>query len=114
MERSLRAGRLVTLDSARSSADGMAGLAVFQYTLDHVRALCAGIRLVSEEAMLDAIRLLLSRAKLLTEAAGAAPLAAILDGLPSVPPGSRVVAVLSGGNLDLDRLARWLRDGLPG
>ena len=113
MERSLHAGRLITLESARSIADGMAGRAVFQYTLDHVTALCAGVRLVSETAMLQAIRLLLSRAKLLTEAAGAAPLAAILAGLPDLPPGSRVVAVLSGGNLDLDVLARWIREGLP-
>jgi threonine dehydratase len=85
---------------------------VFQYTLDHARALCAGVRLVSEEAMLRAIRLLLERAKLLTEAAGAAPLAAILDGLPGIGPDSRVVAVLSGGNQDLNLLAGWLRDGV--
>lgn len=112
MERSLAAGELVTLESADSIADGMAGLAVFQYTLDHARALCAGVRLVSEEAMLRAIRLLLERAKLLTEAAGAAPLAAILDGLPDIGPDSRVVAVLSGGNQDLNLLAGWLRDGV--
>ncbi len=112
MERSLAAGELVTLQSADSIADGMAGLAVFQYTLDHARALCAGVRLVSEEAMLGAIRLLLERAKLLTEAAGAAPLAAILDGLPGIGPDSQVVAVLSGGNQDLNLLAGWLRDGV--
>ena len=50
----------------------MAGLSVFQYTLDHARALIAGVRLVEEEAMLEAMLLLLTRAKLLTEPAGAA------------------------------------------
>jgi threonine dehydratase len=109
---SLADGRLVELDSAISIADGMAGRAVFPYTLEHAMALCAGIRLVSEEAMLQAIRLLLERAKLLTEAAGAAPLAAILDGLPDLPPGARVVAVLSGGNQDLGLLVRWLEEGV--
>jgi threonine dehydratase len=113
MERSLAAGRLVTLESARSIADGMAGRAVFQVTLDHVRRLCAGVLLVSDAEILAAIRLLLSRAKLLTEGAGAAPLAAILTGLPGVRPGAKVVAVLSGGNQDLDLLAGWIRDGLP-
>jgi len=113
MERSLAAGELVTLTSANSIADGLAGLTVFQYTLDHVRALCAGIRLVSEDAMLDAIRLLLERTKLLTEAAGAAAVAAILDGIPGLGAESKVVAVLSGGNQDLQLLARWLSDGLP-
>jgi len=114
MERSLAAGHLVTLASARSIADGMAGRAVFQVTLDHVQRLCAGVLLVSDAEILAAIRLLLSRAKLLTEGAGAAPLAAILRGLPGIPSGSTVVAVLSGGNQDLDLLAGWIRDGLPG
>ena len=113
MALSLDAGRLVTLESARSIADGMAGRAVFQYTLDHALALCAGVRLVSETAILHAIRLLLSRAKVLAEGAGAAPLAALLEGLPGVPRGARAVAVVSGGNIDVDLLAGWLRDGLP-
>ena len=113
MERSLAANALITLDSAVSIADGMAGLSVFQYTLDHARALIAGVRLVEEESMLEAMRLLLTRAKLLTEPAGAAPLAAILAGLPDLEPGSNVVALLSGGNQDLGRLATWLSQGLP-
>ena len=112
MQRSLAAGRLVELESAASIADGMAGRAVFQYTLDHARAYCAGVRLVSEDAMLQAIRLLLERAKLLTEAAGAAPLAAILDGIPGLAADACVVAVLSGGNQDLGLLTRWLEHGL--
>ena len=113
MERSLAAGELVTLETARSIADGMAGRAVFQFTLDVVARLCEGVRLVEETVLLESMLLLLSRAKLLTEAAGAAPLAALLNGIEDLEPGSQVVAVLSGGNQDLDRLAGWIRDGVP-
>ena len=56
----------------------------------------------------QAIRLLLSRAKLLAEPAGAAPLTAILDGLPGLSSGAKVVAVVSGGNLDVRLLREWL------
>ncbi len=113
MERSLAAGRLITLDSAVSIADGMAGKTVFAYNMRHVQTLCAGVRLVSEAGMLAAIRLLLERTKLLVEGAGAGPLAALLDGVPGLKAGDKVVLVLSGGNLDLRLLARWLRDGVP-
>ena len=109
MQRSLQENRLVKLESFRSIADGMAGPSVFQETLDVCRELVEDVLLVSEESMLGAIQYLLSRAKLLTEAAGAAPLAAILDRPAVIPAGSRVVAVLSGGNQDVGLLAGWLR-----
>ena len=77
--------------------------------LEHVE----GILLVSDQAMLRAICRLLTRCKLLAEAAGAGPVAAILEGLLPLEPGSKVVAVVSGGNQDLDLLAGWI-SGLPG
>ena len=42
--------------------------------------------------------------KLVVEGAAAAPVAALLHGLIKVPPRSKVAAVLSGGNLNLDQL----------
>ena len=47
--------------------------------------------------------------ELVIEGAAAAPVAALLQGLITMPKGSRVVAVLSGGNLNLDQLRglRW-------
>ncbi len=113
MKRSLQAGKLVVLDSAVSIADGMAGRAVFEETLETVQEYVEDVLLVSEEAMLRAMSMLLTRCKLLSEAAGAAPVAALLEGLVPLPSGSRVVALISGGNQDLDRLAGWLSEGLP-
>lgn len=40
----------------------------------------------------------------MVEGAAAAPVAALLNGLVEAPPGSKVVCVLSGGNVDLDQL----------
>jgi len=114
MKRSFDAGSLVTLETARSIADGMAGRAVFQETLDVCRRLVEDVILVSEASMLDAIVLLLTRCKILAEAAGAAPVAALVEGLLPIPPGSTVVAVISGGNQDTSILSRWLVSGVSG
>ena len=51
------------------------------------------------------MRLLLTRAKLYVEGSGAAATAALLAGRVSVPPGARVVALVSGGNVDLEKIA---------
>ena len=71
------------------------------------------VLLVSEASLLEAILMLLSRCKLLAEGAGAAPVAAMLSGEVPVLKGSKVVGVISGGNLDLSQLARWMTQGLP-
>jgi len=52
------------------------------------------------------------RRKILAEAAGAAPVAALVEGLLPIPPGSTVVAVISGGNQDTSILSRWLVSGV--
>ena len=113
MKRSVQAGHVVVLDSARSIADGMAGKTTFEYTLDHVRRYVEDVLLVTDQSLLRAMTLMLTRCKLLAEGAGAGPLAAILDGSVPLPPGSKVVAIVSGGNQDLNLLARWLTEGLP-
>jgi threonine dehydratase len=46
----------------------------------------------------------MERCKLVVEGAAAAPVAALMHGLVKVPPRSRIVAVLSGGNVNLDPL----------
>jgi len=62
--------------------------------------------------MVSAILQLLERKKVLAEGAGVAGLAALLSGKTSAAPGSRVVVVVSGGNVDTFLLERILRQGL--
>ncbi len=60
---------------------------------------------IEDEAVDRAIALLAERCKLVVEPAGAAAVAAILEGKVPVKAGEKVVAVLSGGNIDPARLA---------
>lgn len=108
---SLDAGRLVTLDSVATIADGIAVKRPGQRTFAHLQALVDDVVTVSDEAIARAVLLLVERAKQVVEPAGAAGLAALLEG--AVPPGdSPVVAVLSGGNVDPLLLNRIIQSGL--
>jgi threonine dehydratase len=60
---------------------------------------------VTEEEILEGMRLLMTRAKLYVEGSGAAATAALVAGKVRVEPGCRAVAIVSGGNLDVSRLA---------
>ena len=59
---------------------------------------------LDDAAIFDAMLWTMSRCKLVVEGAAAAPVAALLNGLVDAEPGATVVCVLSGGNIDLERL----------
>jgi threonine dehydratase len=62
-----------------------------------------------DEQIFEAMLWVMGHAKLVVEGAAAAPVAALLHGLVQAPPGTKVVCVLSGGNVNLDQLRglRW-------
>ncbi len=103
MHDSLRAGHVVTLDSADTKADGLRVRRVGDLTFRVVRDFVDEVVLVSEDEIRDSILWCLSRLKVLTEGAAAATVAAVRKGLVDAPPGAEVVCVLSGGNLDTDQ-----------
>ncbi len=86
-------------------ADGMTPPFVGALPLEIVRQAAVEIVTVSEDAIREAMRLLMTRAKLYVEGSGAAATAALLDGRIRVEPRSRVVAVVSGGNADISAVA---------
>lgn len=90
-------------------ADGMTPPFVGQLPLDIVRALGVELATVTEDEIIDAMRLLATRAKLVVEGSGAAAVGAVISGAIRLPPGSSVVAIVSGGNVDPDRLSEILR-----
>ncbi len=57
-----------------------------------------------DREIFDAMIWIMSHCKLVVEGAAAAPVAALLHGLIKAPAGSKVVAVLSGGNVNLDQI----------
>jgi threonine dehydratase len=77
-----------------------------QVTVDHVQAFVERVVRVSDEDILRALPLAVSRTKLVLEPSAAAPLAALMTGALDLPPGTRVVSVASGGNVDLTLFGR--------
>jgi len=92
-------------------ADGMTPPFVGALPLEIARTLVDELVTVTEEAIRDAMRLLMTRAKLYVEGSGAAATAALLSGRVSFLHGSRVVALVSGGNVDLSRIAALVEPG---
>ena len=89
-------------------ADGMTPPFVGAIPLETARRLVDEIVTVTEAEIIAAMELILTRAKLYVEGSGAAATAALLAGTTRFPPGTRVVALVSGGNVDRDRLCAAL------
>ncbi len=103
------AGHPVRLDGVNTIADGLAALFAGALTYPVVRDLVEDVVLVSDAGISAAIPFLLARAKLRpTNPQGAAATAALLAHKIREASGRRVVAILSGGNVDLERLRTWL------
>jgi len=112
MKRSVAAGKVTPLPMANTLADGISVAKVGQHTLPIVAQLVSTIVTVSEEEIASGVMTLLEREKSLAEGAGAAGFAALLHRhIPNIS-GKKVVAVISGGNIDLTRLSHIIDRGL--
>lgn len=107
MRTSLDAGTPQNI-SPKTVADGLAAPMVGEMTLDAVRRYVDDVVLVTDEDILAAMRDLMTYAKLVVEPAGAAAVAAVLSGKVRFEQGASVVAIISGGNVDLERLKSLL------
>lgn len=109
---SLRERHPFTSDCAPTIADGIRVARTGTLTFPLLCELVENVVLVSDDEIADAMLLLLERKHIVAEGAGAAPLAAILNGSIPVRPGSTVVLVISGGNVDSSRLFRIIRQSM--
>jgi len=112
MKTSVAAGRVTPVLSAKTLADGISVATVGEHTLPIVSRYVSELVSVGEEAIANAIMLLLEREKTLVEGAGAVGCAALCGGLIPNTEGRKVVIVISGGNIDMTALARILERGL--
>ena len=111
MKAAVLEGKPVTLDPAKTIADGVAVRRAGERTLPLVQKYVDDIVTVEEEEIANAILLLLEREKTLAEGAGAAALAAVLNRkLPLA--GKRVAVLVCGGNIDVTLLSRIIERGL--
>jgi threonine dehydratase len=107
---SLEAGEPVRVEYQRSFVDGIGGPTVLPEMLELSRELLDGSIVVGLDETADAVRLLAERARVVAEGAAGAGVAAALTGRAGE---GRVVCIVSGGNIDVEVLARILRGETP-
>lgn len=107
---SLAAGRPVAVDYTPSFVDGIGARSLLPEMWPLAKGLIAGSLVSSLEEIASALRLLVARARVVAEGAGATPVAAALSGRAGH---GKVVCVVSGGNIDASVLATILRAETP-
>jgi threonine dehydratase len=108
---SLDAGRPVAIEYTASFVDGIGGRSLLPAMWPLVRQVVDDDVVVDLPAIEDAIRVLVRRARVVAEGAGATSVAAAMTGRSGA---ARVVCVVSGGNIDPAVLARILDGSRPG
>ena len=104
--RSFRTGKLHTVKNPPTIADGTRTPSLGKVTFPLVREFVADMQTVSESAIIEAVRFLFYRMKLVVEPSGALGVAALLSGV--VKPRGRTGVILSGGNIDSATMKRIL------
>ncbi|MBI1852842.1 MAG: threonine/serine dehydratase [Planctomycetes bacterium] len=107
LHRSLAEHRLVKIATTDTIADGLRPQAPGQLNFEIASRHLDGVLRVDDDAILRAMRFLLERMKILVEPSGAAALAAVLEHRDA-DLGDPVAVVLSGGNVEMERLAKLL------
>ncbi|ARQ98843.1 threonine dehydratase [Campylobacter devanensis] len=98
--------------SVRTIADGIAVRDASQITLSHILECVDDMVQVDDEEIANAILYLLEQQKIMVEGAGAVSVAAILESKFEFKKGSKIGAILSGGNIDVQTLSVIIEKGL--
>ena len=96
-------------DNVDTNADGLALKKPGENPFQIVKKYIDDIVTVNENEIKEAVSFLLERTKLLVEPSGAVSVAALMNG-KVVAKNKNIVAILSGGNMDLDRMIQLLKD----
>src|SRR6266511_3179987 len=108
VRQALDAGHPVRFTSTKTVADGLTAPYCGERNFAIIRRDVDDVVVIPDEAILDGLRFLVARARIVPEPAGAAAVGALLSGAVRARPGERVVAIVSGGNVAPDRLASFL------
>jgi len=108
-QQSLRAGHIITIEQPRTIADGAQATALSPLAFELIRQRVEDVLTVSDLQLMQALRFFADRMKIVVEPTGALALAGALNG-PVELQGKRVGIIISGGNVDLARYARFLAD----
>ncbi len=111
MRDSLAADHLIKLETLSTVADGIAVKAPGERTFAIARKLVDEVVTVQDDDIIRTVLLLMERGKLVVEGAGAAGAAALLSRAIALP-GMRTAIILSGGNIDMNLVGRFIAHGL--
>lgn len=112
MKNAVNDGKIETLDKVQTIADGIAVKTPGEHTFELVQNYVDGIYTVSDDEIALAILTLMEQQKLVSEGAGAVPVAAVMNGkIPDIE-GKKVCCLVSGGNIDVTILSRVIERGL--
>jgi threonine dehydratase len=112
-QQSFRAGHVVKITPERATstlADGLRTQSIGPINLEHIRKYVDDIVTVTETEIRDAMRRMVTTARIVPEPSGAVTFAAWLHHRAQLPESSKVVAVVSGGNVEPDLLANILKE----
>ena len=113
MYESMKAGKIISMEVEESIADGLhGGIESQSITFDIVQEYVDEILLVEEKTIKKAIYLLAEKENQIVEGAGATPIALLLEQGEKFK-GKRVVAILSGGNIEEEQLSTILSSDHP-
>ena len=104
--RSFRAGHIIADDAPETVADGLK-VPLKENTWHFVSHFVTDVHTAGEQDIVNAMKLTWQRMKIVIEASSAVPLATILNN-PDVFRGKRVGVIITGGNVDLDKLP-WIK-----
>ena len=112
MKNSVADGKIETLKNVQTIADGIAVKTPGTNTFELIKKYVDGIYTVSDDEIALAILTLMEQQKLVSEGAGATPVAAVMfNKIPDIK-GKKVVCLVSGGNIDVTILSRVIKRGL--
>ena len=111
MYNSVKDGEIECLSSVSTIADGIAVKQPGENTFHYVSEYVDEIALVTDDEVASAILALIEKQKMIAEGAGATAVAAVMAGKFDLK-GKRVIAVVSGGNIDVTSLSRVIDRGL--
>jgi threonine dehydratase len=108
--RSMREGRIVTIDQPTTIADGAATRHLGHLTFEIIRRFVENVVTVTDDQLIEAMRLHAGLMKLVVEPTGALGLAGVRAHVKSLElRGARIGVIISGGNVDLDRFAEMIK-----
>ena len=109
-QQSLAKGEIVRIKTPQTLADGAQTEASGKLTFPVIQALVRGIVTVTDTQLIETLRFLAERMKIVVEPTGALGAAALLHHVAGLPDlrGARVGVVISGGNVDIRRFGEWL------